>query len=90
MGTDSDEAPPALTPNQALVIGTMARFDGSRLLSAATIEAKVDPSQPLSDRTIGPIVRRLIELGLAERPEGKRSGARLTTKGRRLASKIAD
>ena len=88
--SDSDEAPLALTPNQTLVIGTMARFDGSRLLSAAAIEEEMGPSQRLSARTIGSIVRRLMKLGLAERPEGERSGARLTTKGRRLAPKIAD
>ncbi len=88
--TDSDEAPPALTPNQTVVIETMAQFDGSRLLSAVTIDEGMDPKRRLSARTIGPIVRRLIKLGLAERPEGERSGARLTPKGRRLAPKIAD
>lgn len=85
-----DDAPPALTANQILVIATMARFDGSRLLSAATIEQEMDAHERLSDRTIGPIVRRLVELDLAERPEGKRSGARLTMRGRRLAPKVAD
>lgn len=88
--TDSDGAPPALTANQALVIATMARFDGSLLLSTATVEDEMDVRERLSRETIRKTVTRLIELELAERPEGPRSGARLTMKGRRLAPKIAD
>ncbi|MCH8270110.1 MAG: hypothetical protein IH985_02730 [Planctomycetes bacterium] len=81
---------PALTANKVLVLATMARFDSSRLLSAAMIHEEMDAPTRVSERTIGPIVRKLIELDLAERPEGKRSGARLTYTARRLASKIAD
>ena len=94
MPTDStgdDEAPiPAVTVNEQRVLRTMDRFDPSRLLSTAMIAEEMAPAARLADRTIGPIVRRLIELGLAERPEGDRNGARLTRRGRRLASKIAD
>lgn len=85
-----ESAGPALTVNQSRVLQTMAIFDASRLLSADAIAAEMAPAERLSARTIGPIVRRLIELRLAERPEGDRSGARLTTAGRRLASKTAD
>ncbi len=89
--SDPDEIfAPALTKNQSRVLRTMAVFDSSRLVSADLIAAEMDAACRLSARTIGPIVRRLIELHLAERPEGDRSGARLTTAGRRLASKTAD
>lgn len=85
-----ESAGPALTVNQSRVLQTMARFDASRLLSSKMIAEEMDPTGRLSARTIGPIVRKLIEMHLAERPEGDRSGARLTTAGRRLAPKIAD
>lgn len=81
---------PALTVNDSRVLQSMAMFDASRLLSANAIRTEMVKRERLSARTIGPIVRRLIALGLAERPEGGRSGARLTIAGRRLASKIAD
>lgn len=88
--TDSDEVPPALTPNQTRVIVTMARFDGSRLLSTAMIQGEMDDTERLSQETIRKSVRRLIEFGWAERSEGPRSGARLTLRGRCLIPKIAD
>jgi hypothetical protein len=87
---DDQPASPALTENQSRVLQTMALFDASRLLSADAIAVEMVVSKRLSPRTIGPIVRKLIDLRLAERPEGDRSGARLTITGRRLASKIAD
>jgi len=85
-----ESAGPALTVNQSRVLQTMARLDASRLESADAIAAEMNAAGRLSARTIGPIVRRLIELRLAERPEGDRGGARLTMAGRRLAAKIAD
>lgn len=88
-GTD-ESAGPALTASQSRVLQTMALFNAELLASADAIEAAMDAGERLSARTIGPIVRKLISLGFAERPEGGRSGARLTTAGRRLASKIAD
>lgn len=87
---DDGNTEPALTENQSLVLHTMARFDGSRLLSAASICVEMNQWERLSERTVHPIVRKLIRLHLAERPEGSRSGARLTIAGRKLASKIAD
>jgi hypothetical protein len=86
----AESPPPALSETDRMVLQTMAIFDPSRLLSTATIAEAMAPAARLAHRTIGPIVRRLIELELAERPEGDRSGARLTMRGRRLASKIAD
>ncbi len=86
---EEESAPPALTASQSLVLQTMALFDASRLVSADAIAAEMNAAKRLSARSIGPIVRKLIELGFAERPEGNRSGARLTIAGRRLASKFA-
>jgi hypothetical protein len=85
-----ESAGPALTTKQSRVLQTLARFDSSLLVSADSIAAEMDPTERLSARTIGPIVRKLIQLRFAERPEGDRSGARLTTVGRRHATKIAD
>lgn len=86
-----EDAPPALTVTERLVVATLARFDGSQLLPAAAIALETTGTHtPLSARTIGPIVLGLIQLNLAERPKGNRSGVRLTTDGRRLAQKIAD
>lgn len=88
--SESETVVAPLTANQSRVLVTMSRFDPVCLVSAATIAAEMEAAGRLSARTIGPIVRKLIEMHLAERPEGDRSGARLTTAGRRLASKIAD
>lgn len=82
--------PPALTANQARVLVTMNYFDGSRLLLPATIREEMEPRYRLSERTIRGIVLTLVELKLAERPQGDRQGARLTNPGRRLVPKIAD
>jgi len=81
---------PSLKPSALLVLETMARFDPMVLLSAESIAKEMGPSKRLSPRTIGPIVSKLITLDLAERPEGKNSGARLKLSGRRIASKIAE
>lgn len=92
-GIGGDDTPaniPPLTENEVAVIKTLARFDPSRLVSGVMIETEMDGPINLSRRTIQPIVVCLIELGLAERPRGDRSGVRLTIAGRRLASKISD
>lgn len=83
------EVPP-LTDNEVAVVTTLARFDPLQLASASKIEAEMDAPNRRSPRTIGKAVTRLIQLGLAERPRGDRSGARLTTAGRRVARKFAD
>ena len=87
---DADVEVPPLTDNEVAVITTLARFDPLQLASASKIEAEMDAPNRRSPRTIGKAVTRLIELGLAERPRGDRSGARLTTAGRRVARKVAD
>jgi hypothetical protein len=85
-----ESARPALTANQSRVLQTMARFDASRLLSSKMITEEMDAAVRLSDETVRQCVAKLVKLNLAERPEGKRSGARLNNMGRRLAGKIAD
>ena len=85
---DTEQLPPALTPNEQFVLITLERFDSSKLESVARISEAMAPSQRLSEETVRKIVNRLIELSLAERPEGTRSGVRLTRTGRRSAGKI--
>ncbi len=85
-----ESAGPALTVNQSRVLQTMARFDASRLLSSKMIAEEMDGTVRLAEETVRQCVGKLIALHLAERPEGERSGARLTTAGRKLAGKIAD
>jgi hypothetical protein len=91
-----EPAPPSLTLNQSRVLQAMSRFDASLLLSAAVIAEETEdkracpPLAALSDETTRQCVAKLRTLGLAERSEGPRSGARLTIAGRRLAGKIAD
>lgn len=87
---EDDQPPPALTANEASVLRTLAHFDPAELASAARVEAAMDRASRISDKTIRVAIRRLVELGLVERPEGDRSGARLTIAGRRLVRKIAD
>lgn len=87
---EDEASEPALTASQSRVLAAMAAFDGSRLLTTKAIEEAMDAGTQLSERTIGPTLRELIKYGLAERPQGERRGARLTLRGRRLASKIAN
>jgi len=88
-GDDQSDGP-SLTPKQCFVLQTMARIDGSKLLSAKMIAAEMGAGSRLSEETVRVSVLKLIESNLAERPEGERSGARLNTAGRKLAWKIAD
>ena len=89
---ESDNGKPdvAVTVNRSRVLQTMARFDMSRLLSSEMIVEEMDATVRLSEETVRQCVLKLIESGLAERPEGCRSGARLNNAGRELAGKIAD
>lgn len=81
---------PALKSSELNVMRTLAAFDPSELASAARIAGKMKPMERLSTRSIGVILRRLVDLDLVERPQGKRSGVRLTPSGRRVVRKIAD
>ena len=87
---DEDEHAPPLTVSQAVVMKTMARFDGSRLLATNAVQDAMEGDESRSFETIRKAITRLIELRYADRPQGERSGARLTTIGRRRAAKIED
>jgi hypothetical protein len=85
---DTPKQGPALTKPEQLTLCTLADLDPAVLASTADIAEAMDAAERLSERTIKSSVRELIELGLAERPEGPKQGARLTIKGRRLVPKI--
>jgi len=87
---DVEPQPPGLSRSERVTLVTLNSFDRSVLLSVAKIHAALDPTERSSEETIRKDVLKLIELDLAERPEGERKGARLTNTGRRLAGKIAD
>lgn len=88
--SNGDDAGPALTPNRARVLQAMALFDPSRLVSSRMIAEEMAAPVRLSEETVRQCVGWLIESELAERPVGERSGARLNTRGRKLAGQIAD
>jgi len=89
--SETNESPaPALSVNEIAVLRALASFNGSQLVSARQIEERMGAGERLSQRSIQPIVRRLIELGLAQRPSGDRSGTRLTLAGSRLANRLDD
>ncbi len=92
-GTDeADDEPlaPALTESDRLTLNALASFDPSILASAATVSEAMPMAQRVSERTVRESIKKLVTLGLAERPEGNRQGARLTIRGRRLASQLGD
>jgi hypothetical protein len=82
--TDSEPGSTSITftDNEWQMFTEMARKDGSYLWSSTALgrEAKV------GDETARRFIARMCDHDLAERPEGSRRGARLTTQGRRLAS----
>lgn len=90
--TETNEQPPALTTSELSTLLALANFDPAQLATVEKIAERMldlDRARNYSTRTIGDAVRRLTDMGLAERPEGIRQGARLTMKGRRLVPKIA-
>lgn len=89
-GGGGAEQVPALTRSDSIVLRALGQFDPAVLASVTAVHDAIPPEQRQSDRTIGPAINRLISFGLAERPEGKHQGVRLTIRGRRLLPKIAD
>lgn len=87
---DNEPQPPALTKGQRMTLAALAAFDPSRLASTSDVSEAMPAAERQSERTTREAIKKLVTLGLAERPEGEKQGARLTIKGRRLASKIAD
>jgi hypothetical protein len=53
------------------------------------IAETIPEKDQISERTIGPELDKLIDNGLAERPQGRGKGAILTTKGKSLAERLA-
>ena len=83
-----DAQPPALTPMERRTLLTLAKLDPSDTCTADKLY-DVDRAETPSPRSAKPAINQLIDLGFAEKPHGRNAGARLTTRGRRLASKIA-
>ncbi|MEQ9453826.1 MAG: hypothetical protein RLN76_04445 [Phycisphaeraceae bacterium] len=87
---DQSEIPKtsALTRSDRIVLVAIYKMNVDVLVSISNIEQSLAPSERLSPKTIGKSIKRLIDRGLVERPEGTKSGARLTIQGRRKASEI--
>lgn len=93
--TNGDEAKetPALTEIERTILQVLGEYDPGILLTAQQIsDATKDPEVEIA-RYVGlsstkNSIRKLIMRGLAERPEGDKAGARLTTKGRLALAKL--
>ncbi|MBL9118593.1 MAG: hypothetical protein JNL80_01615 [Phycisphaerae bacterium] len=79
----------ALERRQLLVLRAIASKDPAELLTVAEIIESMPLVDRLSTRTVEIALNGLIEMGLAERPQGLRGGARATTRGRALARRSA-
>jgi hypothetical protein len=68
----------------------MARWDTARLVTIAEIRDRMvrERRSSFGDEMIRMHVRSLIDWGLAERPNGRNGGIRLTTRGRLKADRI--
>jgi hypothetical protein len=86
----SGDQPPSLTRSERRTLLALETFDARQLASAVDIVGVMDPMEELSKATVLNAVKKLIELGLAERPAGSRQGARLTIEGRKLKRQISD
>ena len=86
--TGGESAGPAIAKGDEEVLRAMAGFDPSQLLSVERIREKLPFT--ITDEPVRRIVVKLIESKLAERPEGEKRGARLTSAGRALAGKIVE
>jgi len=86
---DDEQQVPALTKAERATLAALASFDPSRLASAIEVSEAM-PGVSYSERSVRKAIKKLVKLNLAERPEGEKQGARLTIKGRLLASKLAD
>ena len=82
--SDSEKEALTLTKSQVVVLKTMYNLDTPELLSNRRISEEANWSQ----ETVRRRVLELIKLGLVERPQGNRQGARLTNKGRKTVVKI--
>lgn len=89
-GDGEDEAQaPGLTKGESTTLHTLALIDPAVLASTSYVTDTMAAKERLSETTTRKAIKKLVSLGLAERPEGERQGARLTIKGRRLSNKLA-
>lgn len=86
---EDEQQVPALTKAERATLLALATFDASRLASALEVSEAM-PGVSYSERSAREAIKKLVALNLAERPEGEKQGARLTIKGRRLASRLDD
>ncbi len=84
----TQSASPGLTLSERAVLQGLYEFGPESPAHIASVAERMEVKR--SDSVVRKAVKRLIELGLAERPEGERNGARLTIAGRDMARKIAD
>lgn len=84
--TKTDLCIPAKRSSKAIVFSAMLKLT-SRLSSIEEIVSSA--CNRVSDKTAKKIIAEMIEANEAERPEGKKGGARLTIKGKRIAEMLA-
>jgi hypothetical protein len=84
---NSEEQAPdefALTTAERTVLAALSAFDSAELVSTR----KISKDESMGTKTAQHAVNRLIELDLAERPNGDKHGARLNRRGRLLAQRL--
>ena len=84
--SESEAASITFTAKERKMLKTMASRNGAFLWSASALGDRAG----FGDETARRFIARLCDHDLAERPEGNRSGARLTTRGRALARKLSE
>jgi hypothetical protein len=83
---ESEAASITFTANERKLLKSMVSRDGAFLWSAAALGEDAG----LGDETARRFIVRLCDHGLAERPDGDRRGARLTTRGRARAKELVE
>ncbi len=85
--SNSGEQPPdevALTTAERTVLAALSAFDNAELVSTR----KISKDEKMGTKTVQNAMNRLIDLDLAERPNGGKHGARLKRRGRLLAQRL--
>lgn len=86
-GDDGDASPPALDNSDCIVLHALKKLGTDRTHSAQRIAEWLrvhKPADHRTPRTVSSAVQNLVRVGYAERPRGKKGGARLTMKGLRV------
>ena len=85
--SNSEGQPPdefALTTAERTVLAALSAFDSAELVSTR----KISKDEKMGTKTVQNAINRLIDLDLAERPNGDKHGARLKRRGRLLAQRL--